>query len=225
MTKEMVMKSLKQCILALSILMVVLIISAGRVSAITIELINNGNFEEGGGSLTGWNIKGDVGLITDNFNHLARIGESATSGTSLMTQLFNIKPGYGDQTLSFDYAFSYNDSSASFFDVFATYVTEDPDTLQIVETPLLLASYDTTGWAQTIGQHTNVLDQQLNPGWYYLKFKLTESNGTIVDSYLDIDNISLTVTTTAVPEPSTLILMGSFLIGFAAIGKRLRKMA
>jgi hypothetical protein len=66
--------------------MVVLVISAGSVSAITIELINNGNFEEGGGSLTGWNIKGDVGLITDNFNHLARIGESATSGTSVVSQ-------------------------------------------------------------------------------------------------------------------------------------------
>lgn len=213
------MKNMKKWIAGIAISMFALVGSVGSADAITIDLIQNGGFEEGGGSLAYWHTYGDVGLVTEGSgNHIARIGQYVVQGNGLITQLFNIKRWYDNtsQTLAFDYNFTTNNMSTSFFDIFANYITEDPLTKNVVEVPLLLASYQTTGsWSQ----HSALLNPQLVPGWYFLKFKLTESNGSVTDSYLDLDNISLTVNTTSVPEPNILLLLGSALVGAAAIGR------
>ena len=220
--KEIVMKNMKKWIATIAISVFALAGSIGSADAITIDLIQNGGFEEGGGSLAHWNTYGDVGLITElSGNHLARLGGGVNTGNSMMSQGFKIQPWTTlDQTLSFSYGFTFMDvpTTWSSIDIFATRIFDDNGTL--IETPLLLATYDSSSVVSLTGYYNALLSPQLDPGYYYLKFKLNESSGANTDSFVDIDNVSLT---TSVPEPNTLLLLGSALVGFAAIGRGLRK--
>lgn len=216
------MKNMKKWIAAIAISMFALVGSVGSADAITIDLIQNGGFEEGGGSLAQWGTYGDVSLITElSGNHLARLGGGVNTGNSMMSQGFNIQPWTSmDQTLSFSYGFTFMDVPTPWasMDIFATRISEDNGTL--VETPLLLATYDSSTQVTLSGYYNALLSPQLDPGYYYLKFKLNEASGANTDSFVDLDNVSLT---TSVPEPNILLLLGSALVGVAALGRGLRK--
>ncbi len=215
------MKSMKKWIAAIAISMFALAGSIGSADAITIDLIQNGGFEEGGGSLAQWGTYGDVSLITElSGNHLARLGGSVVSGNSMMSQGFTIHSWNTDQTLSFSYGFTFTDMPTTWtsMDIFATRIYNNNGT--IVETPLLLATYDSSSQVSLTGYYNALLSPQLGQGYYYLKFKLNESSTPITDSFVDIDNVALNVTA---PEPNILLLLGSALVGVAALGRGLRK--
>ncbi len=217
-------KNMKKWIAAMAISAFALAGPVVSADAITIDLIQNGNFEEAGGSLAHWGTYGDVALITElGGNHLARMGGGTNTGNSMMSQGFKILSGATDQILSFSYGFTFMDVPTPWasIDIFATRVSADSGTL--IETPLLLASYDSSSGVSMTGYYNALLDPQLAPGYYYLKFKLNESSGATTDSFVDLDNVSLSVTTTSVPEPNTLLLLGSALVGAAAVGRGLRK--
>ena len=218
------MGNMRKWIAAIAISMFALVGSIGSADAITIDLIQNGGFEESGGSLAQWNTYGDVSLVTESGgNHLARLGGGVNTGNSMMSQGFNIQSWTSmDQTLSFSYGFTFMDvpTTWSSIDIFATRISEDNGTY--VETPLLLASYDSSVGVSLTGYYNALLSPQLDPGYYYLKFKLNEASGANTDSFVDLDNVSLTVTSTSVPEPNILLLLGSALVGVAALGRGLR---
>ncbi len=218
------MKNMRKWIAAIAITLFALAGSIGSADAITIDLIQNGGFEEGGGSLAQWNTFGDVNLITElGGNHMARIGGGSNSGNSMMSQGFIIQPWYSpDQTLSFLYSFTFIDVATTWssVDIFATKIFENNGTP--VETPLLLATYDSGSAVNLSGFYNALLNPQLDPGVYRLKFRLNESTGSNTDSVVDIDHVALTVTSTSVPEPNILLLLGSALVGVAALGRGLR---
>lgn len=199
-----------------------LLLGAQGVGAATIDVIQNGDFEANGGSLNHWSEYGDIDLITEaSGNHFVRLGFNTTDGNSLISQAFRISSDENqNQTLSFTYSFNFIDTPTTYakMDIFATRIR---DTMgNVIETPLLLASYDTSDWVNLSGVYTEVLDPQLTEGVYYLKFALTENSGQQTDSYIDLDNISLTA---QVPEPATLIMVGSAMLGAAAIRRRFKK--
>lgn len=211
------MKNMKKMFL-LVVYTVCLLFVTQSVYAATINLLQNGDFEANGGSLAGWNTYGDITLIMESDgNHAARLG--GTTGGGIMSQYFNIGDDYLNQTLSVTYDFNFYDNNPYKFDVFATVIKDSEGS--IIETPILLASYDTSLWGNYSGVFTDLLDPQLSAGTYALKFVSTEATSWNMDAYVDIDNVSLTA---VVPEPSILMLLGSTLIGIAVLGRKAHRM-
>jgi len=205
----------------LLIMMVFLTAMLGVVSnsanAIPLNLIQNGDFEQYGGSLAGWFTYGDVSLYTDpnNNNHMALLGANQTSGASFISQPFMIYPGDTNQELSFWYKFDYVDTDWG-MDIFVVRV--DDSSGSTTQTPLNLASVN--GGQGVQGSYSSLLNPQLSTGQYYLRFKLRESTSNGTDSKAYIDNVALNVS--RVPEPGALLLLGSGLVCLRLIFRKKR---
>lgn len=193
------------------------LLTAQSADAILVDVLKNGDFEMNGGSLQYWNPYGDVNLVTESSgNHLARLGSDITDGNTLLSQVFTIGSSPNqNQTLSFTYSFNFIDVPNAFakMDIFAAKIWQGG----VPDTQLLLASYDTSTFVNISGVYTEVLDPQLTAGTYYLKFQMTENSGTSTNSYVDIDNVSLKA---EVPEPASLLLLGSGLLGYGLLRRR-----
>lgn len=174
-----------------------------------LNIIQNGDFEAGGGTLTGWYQAGDVSIYDRSGDHWAALGLSATGGESLISQMFTIAGPSDNQRLMFDYWFRYKDRSdlAAQVDVFAAIVGS--------EIQIQLASVYADPSVNEFGHYDELLVSQLAPGDYQLKFSLAEAAGGSTNSFLKLNDVALLV-----PEPGTLLLLGSGLLGMAAFGRR-----
>lgn len=190
--------------------MLLLPLMAGSAGAITIDLVKNGDFEANGGSLQYWTTYGYTGVLTEiSGNHWAQLGPSTSNyGGGYIAQYLNVGDNFLNQTLSFDYDFSFTDTDSYHADIFASMLGST--------TEILLASIDTSTLVSTIGNFSDILIPQLDAGTYKLKFYLS-GNTFGGDSVALVDNVSFTA---QVPEPGILMLLGSGLIGIAAFGRR-----
>lgn len=200
--------------------------------ALSTELIENGNFDNG---LTGWSTTGDVVLGTNgNTAYLqgnyAILGKKTSVGLSTLTQSFFIENSIEEVSLSFDMVFKgfdrsiirVDDAKAIFSQtISAVWGLVNFDYYTYLEEETSPTSQDS--FTVNISYRASLLISDYlslaDPNAAII-FQLSESVGS-TDSKLFIDNVSVIAeTTNPVPEPATMILLGTGLVGLAGVRRR-----
>ena len=139
-----------------------------------------------------------------------------------MQQYFSL-PEASEFTISFDWAFDWYDFSKN-NDTFISLMKSD-ESEPFIDITLLDLSSSSSVVGVNYGHFERTYDitsSNLEP---YVEFLLTESMG-FTGSVAGIDNVSITVTANSTgpavptPEPSTILLIGTGLIGIAAYGRK-----
>lgn len=201
------------------------------VSMANANLIDNGDFEQNGGSLEEWNYSGSVtvaeggilGLqgMTDNY---ALLGGWDTGGTQKLSQEFSVS-SIQEITISFDWAFDSIDYSHFNDDTFLAIAKQD-DSRDYKIKMLDLTSSESGTFFWDIDAAYGSYEQTFSiADWTdvngEIKFKLSEAYSWCTDSIVGIDNVVITGAPAPVPEPSTIFFVGVGMAGF--VGSRIRR--
>jgi hypothetical protein len=184
------------------LVIVALAVCVASAPATFAQLINNGSFESGGGSFTGWTTGGnfeDTQVSTGPFydytgaedgNFYATLGPVGSDGT--LSQTFADHAG-AQYTVSFWFA-SVGDNPSDF-------------SASWDNTPLLSLTNPATGstWTQYTYQVTGT-------GSDTLTFAFRDDPG-----WMALDNVAVTQNA---PEPSSLLLLGTGVLGLAGMVRR-----
>jgi hypothetical protein len=186
------------------------------------NLVQNWQFTDG---LSQWNFSGDVTVgsapVADTLmsGQYALLGAGTTNGVSALSQSFSTF-GLTQLAVSFDWYFKYTDVAPT-VDKFAAFMVEGGIGIPLFITYDLLKSYSANlGTTETTVSghfaHTYDLSTWLPLGGS-VAFVLDEAWFGNVVSQAGVDNVSVAA---PVPEPGTLLLLGSGLLGLGGFACR-----
>jgi hypothetical protein len=199
------------------------------------NLIQNGNFNS---NLTGWTTNGDVQIANTGFpilggfasaqgmdGNYALLGLWTTNETSTLRQDIEIT-GIDKLIVSFNWAFDYLDSSNNNEDEFISFMRQDGNPARTITFGDLVtkgtSSFTDAGIAY--GYYNEIIDiSEYTKSEARVIFRLIEEGGFFggTASIAGIDNVD--VSAAPVPEPATMLLLGSGLIGLGGFRKRFFK--
>ena len=191
----------------LRVSLVIALFTFGAVSLVHADsnLVTNGSFETG--DFTGWTVSGDTGFIgvcsvdtcpggfaPEDGTYAAYFGP--VGDTATISQMIPTTPGQ-DYTLSF-YLAAPSNGTPNFFSVtFGSTI------------------FSLTNFGASFGWQQFLITTQATSTQTPLTFTFRND-----PSYWFLDNVTVTQGTQTVPEPSTLMMFGSGLLGIAGIARR-----
>ena len=202
----------------------VLLLTVGVASATS---VTNGGFDSDLSGLSGWDTSGAV--TGDLASKTAKLTDTG-AGTSL-SQEVSVVSGYSYK-LEFEYKFEFSgfESSASFPDSFYATLYHGAPSPSSYD---YIFSFDSNGIFDL--NSSGMMTDSFVLGWNHFSMLFTASDDSVVptfelfdlnvtpgDSSALIDNVSITMDTTPVPEPSTILLLGGGLLGAVLVRRRKR---
>lgn len=233
------------------LLLALAVLFSWPTSLLSGAIITNGDFKTG--DLTGWTLSGNGGALVLNalgsivsrqgmffallHNGPGDVDNDGLPDMGVLTSAPFIVPSNGGKL-----DFSYNFLTAEFTGAAADPSRLDSFSIFLIPslgTPLLLKQGDVSQFGFTLiaGNPVSATDgssfieqtglqslsTMLIPGTYTLQFRVADAGDGSFDSGLIFDNVTVSTTSTAVPEPGTGLIFGVSVLGFLSLAKMFRE--